>query len=1251
MRSLRCVLDLQALQADYGKSDVAQQWLQLFHVILQQLDAETTWLLVNGLDPASVEFIRYEFDSSISQEHIKVFDCAGPILFSSRANDWRISAAEKLREYTIALLRPDVVFVPDLFYGLHESAVTSMSGTFGPFRGLVNACGLTDLSGIFTDFSDPRARLWYDRRLREMAAADVIVAPSEFSRLNAINHLHLTPEQVVVAGQGLRATFRGGTASESKDVVASLTRGIPRKFVLYAEVPESRGSTETVFAGFAKLPNELRKQHHLVIATDQSPPDMATIGGYCKSSGLAREQVTVLSCRSREELAPYYRLCTLAVVPECRADFATTAVEAISYGAPTIGARAGSIPEILQRPEALFDPGGPAALGKKLEEVLTSEQLRVSLRECGLVRAAEFTWDATARRMISAFGEASGRKREVDRATTTSEGRERPTLAFVLHWPSGHVDVTKKLVALLSELSRHYVTEIVAVSGTIGDPWALENHRVRDAGYFREHSWKYDRILYRLDDSPASYSILAMLSWQPGVVVMESFFMGHMLDAAGSSGVGPDAFWAELFDSHGYAALLFESGEGRQAAIRKYPCNRGVVDRAAGVIVHSRDFRKMTESWYGAGTAADWFEVPQVMLEHRLHERNEAEAEVATPGAFVVCCFGPLAPTRLNHRLVSAWASSRLARETSGRLIFVGEVDDTDYGTRLQELIEASELSSQIEITGPISHELYRNYLSIADVAVFLADQCGEVSEEAILDCLAVGIPTVVNSSLVPAGLPDKAVVKLPAVFNELDLAVVLEQLRGDADRRRALSNAAVEHVATFHHPANVARMYRDAIEHFVQHHPRMLEEQVIREIARIESPTACEEQDLRGAASAIAVQRSRVGQRQLLLDVSGSARYPGNTGVQRVARHLVREIICSTPEGFRAEPIHDLNGSYTYARRFSMSMFDCKTPLRDAPIEVRSGDVFLALDICTEAIRLERKFLKALRARNIPMHFVVFDLLPILQPEVFPKEEPARFRAWIRTLSEVADGLVCISRSVADELMNWLEEEQPRRRRPLRVGYFQLGADIISRTSSSAVPTVSDPVLAQISARPSVLMVGTIEPRKGHAQALAAFEHLWAEGVQANLVIVGVEGWNVKSLTDSLKSHRELGKRLFWLPGADDAMLSRIYASATVLLAGSTGEGFGLPLIEGAMKNLPIIARDLPVFREVAGENAFYFEGASGTALASALRNWLDLHARGKAPSSAGMKWLTWQESACQLFEVVEGRRRYQEWSPKNGV
>jgi glycosyltransferase involved in cell wall biosynthesis len=127
-----------------------------------------------------------------------------------------------------------------------------------------------------------------------------------------------------------------------------------------------------------------------------------------------------------------------------------------------------------------------------------------------------------------------------------------------------------------------------------------------------------------------------------------------------------------------------------------------------------------------------------------------------------------------------------------------------------------------------------------------------------------------------------------------------------------------------------------------------------------------------------------------------------------------------------------------------------------------------------------------------------------------------------------------------------------------------------------------------------------------------------------------------VDKLVERLKHHPKLNNRLFWLSGISDEYLEKIYDASTCLIAASEGEGFGLPLIEAAQHKLPIIARDIPVFREVAGEHAFYFQGKEPDDLADAVKKWLELYKSGDHPRSDDMPWLTWEQSAEQLKNIL---------------
>ena len=109
-------------------------------------------------------------------------------------------------------------------------------------------------------------------------------------------------------------------------------------------------------------------------------------------------------------------------------------------------------------------------------------------------------------------------------------------------------------------------------------------------------------------------------------------------------------------------------------------------------------------------------------------------------------------------------------------------------------------------------------------------------------------------------------------------------------------------------------------------------------------------------------------------------------------------------------------------------------------------------------------------------------------------------------------------------------------------------------------------------------------------------------------------------------------------LEGVSDEYLEKVYSSSACLIAASEGEGFGLPLIEAAQHHLPMIIRDIPVFREVAGDHAFYFQGLSADNLARSIKTWLESFEVNEHPTSMAMPWLTWEESAHQLRIVLFG-------------
>ena len=377
-----------------------------------------------------------------------------------------------------------------------------------------------------------------------------------------------------------------------------------------------------------------------------------------------------------------------------------------------------------------------------------------------------------------------------------------------------------------------------------------------------------------------------------------------------------------------------------------------------------------------------------------------------------------------------------------------------------------------------------------------------------------------------------------------------------------------------------------------------------------------------------------------LFVDISELCKHDGKSGIQRVVRSILLEWLTNAPAGYVVKPVYTKAGEpfYRYAAKFT-TMFLGKEASEaevDEAISYRAGDVYICLDLLMDVLPHKQSYLNTMRAHGVSIFFVVYDLLILQLPHCFVESLQAHYIKWINAVAHY-DGAMCISHAVADELREWLVENAPQRSRPFHIGAFHLGADIDQSMPSTGVPESPGLRIESLSPSPSFLMVGTLEPRKGHAQALDAFELLWKAGHNANLIIVGKHGWLVDELAARLTGHAELGKRLLWLEGVSDEYLEHLYNEADCLVAASYGEGFGLPLIEAAQYNLPIFARDLPVFREVAGEYAYYFEGTETQEIADRLADWLALYQESKHPRSDEMPWLTWKQSAQQLIDELD--------------
>ena len=1250
---MRIVLDLQGAQTESRFRGIGRYSLSLAQAIARNRGEHQLIVALSGLFPATIGAIRESFAGLLPPENIVVWHAPGPVCEFAPTNRERRDTAERLRETFLASLCPDVVHVSSLFEGYCDDAVTSIGLCTSSIPTAVTLYDLIPLLNpdVYLD-PNPEYATYYRKKIEHLKRANLWLSISESTSAEGCGVLGLAPNATVNISSGCDAVFQQLEIPEHKRQQLFERFGISQSFILYSGGADPRKNLARLILAYAQLPKASQASHQLVLAGKMHVSDVARFRDIARSAGIIDGQLRFTDYISDEDLACLYNLCKVFVLSSYHEGFGLPVLEAMACGAAVIGANASSVPEVVGREDALFDAFDATAISRKLAQVLDDESFRAELAAHGLEQARKFSWDQSARRAIEAFERLHAQN--TASGTTARATLHRPTLALVSPFPPDRSGIADYSAELLPALSKYYDIELILPNERAID--GVPSARVHDAQWLRSNCHRVDRVLYQFGNSPFHQHMLTLLDEVPGIVVLHDFFLSGLFAYMEESGAVPHAWGQALYHAHGYAAVRERHHAVSPSAVKvKYPVNLDVLQKAQGVIVHSDYSRRLADTWYGAGYAADWSVIPLLRAPLPEIDRNQSRTALGLKtDDFVVCSFGFLAPTKLNHRLLDAWLSSRLAKDPHCILLFVGENHGGDYGAQLKERIRASGMEKRVRITGWSDLSVFRNYLAAADAAVQLRTESRGETSAAVLDCMNNALPTIVNANGSMADLPHEALRILPDEFNDEQLVEALEFLWKDKQERVRLGLRARDIIHTIHAPDACAERYADAIEAF--HAQSQYDaHSAVAAVAALETFRPSDDECC-ALARAIALSFPlKQPARSLLLDVSATSTNGLSTGIERVARAMVMAMLDAPPAGFRVEPVYlSREGGawhYRYARRFTLGLLDCPLDvLDDSAVEPHNGDVLLCLDLSGKTlVEADAAGLySGLRNEGVAVYSVVYDLLPVQMPDCFPPDADRDHAAWLNAVTRF-DGAVCISQTVADELASWIADNAPEPLPPYHIGWFHLGADLEKASPTSGLPADAGQTLAMLGARPTFLMVGTIEPRKGYLQSLATFSRLWQEGVDVNLVIVGSEGWKplpdamrrtIPEIVRRLRNHAEFGKRLFWLDGISDEYLDRVYDASTCLIAASEGEGFGLPLIEAAHKNLPIIVHDIPVFREVAGNYAVYFSHASASGLDNAVKDWLADHPPGTHHATEKIAALSWQESARRLLQVVLANR-----------
>lgn len=311
----------------------------------------------------------------------------------------------------------------------------------------------------------------------------------------------------------------------------------------------------------------------------------------------------------------------------------------------------------------------------------------------------------------------------------------------------------------------------------------------------------------------------------------------------------------------------------------------------------------------------------------------------------------------------------------------------------------------------------------------------------------------------------------------------------------------------------------------------------------------------------------------------------------------------------------------------------------RASPLAVEPGDHLVLLDSTWQ----ERYFdqVEGLKAKGLKVTAVIYDVIPLTRPEFFQDRLRDIYKKWFVRVAQYADGFACISRAVRDEVRSVVADQAGRERsESCSYSYFHLGSELDLRQGDG--DPQSELVDIFTSPTPVFLNVGTLEPRKNHAYLLDAFDMLWRVGSKARLCLVGGIGWKCETLIARIRNHPQNGSSLFWFGKLGDAGLDYAYRHASSLVISSHAEGFGLPIVEALQRGLPVMASDIPVFREIGGEFVAYFDLKDPSSLMELVLSYerTGKFAAGVRPPT-DWSWMDWKDSAKQLIDGVTSGKR----------
>ncbi len=246
-------------------------------------------------------------------------------------------------------------------------------------------------------------RYWLPQLLRRV---DVVITDSQTSKSDIERHLKMPAEKITVVYPGVSASYRPLRSDRATRTAARY--GLPEGYLLFVGSVEERKNLRRLLQACASLWKQGERRPLVVVGTLRWK--------YSRIIKMVQEldlgqQVIFTGHVQEADLPALYSAADLLVFPSLCEGFGLPPLEAMACGTPVVCSDAASLPEVVGDAAVMVNPYQVGSLADAMYRVLTDEQLREELRQRGLARARQFTWDSTARQIIAVYREVLACKR------------------------------------------------------------------------------------------------------------------------------------------------------------------------------------------------------------------------------------------------------------------------------------------------------------------------------------------------------------------------------------------------------------------------------------------------------------------------------------------------------------------------------------------------------------------------------------------------------------------------------------------------------------------------------------------------------------------------------------------------------------------------------------------------------------------------------------------------------------------------